>query len=114
MSRYLLCCEAVAQPDGAPVRLLFEAAFCEFGLRLAIRSDNGPPFASIGAHGYAPKFRLERPQPAQERQLLLAKPRDFCERFAARQKRQKAQERDFLETARCYFKRVNWTERFRR
>ena len=51
MSRYLLCCEAVAQPDGAHVRPLFEAAFCEFGLPLAIRSDNGPPFASIGAGG---------------------------------------------------------------
>jgi putative transposase len=51
MSRYLLRCEAVAQPDGAHVRPVFEAAFCEFGLPLAIRSDNGPPFASTGAGG---------------------------------------------------------------
>jgi transposase InsO family protein len=51
MSRYLLRCEAVARPDGAHVRPVFEAAFCEFGLPLAIRSDNGPPFASTGAGG---------------------------------------------------------------
>ena len=40
---------------------------------------------------------LERPEPAQERQLLLTEPRDFGERFAARQNRQKAQEQDFVE-----------------
>lgn len=51
MSRYLLRCEAVARPDGAHVRPVFEAAFCEFGLPQAIRSDNGPPFASVGAGG---------------------------------------------------------------
>jgi transposase InsO family protein len=51
MSRYLLRCEAVASPDGDCVRAVFEAAFCEFGLPLAIRSDNGPPFASVGAGG---------------------------------------------------------------
>ncbi|MBV9286701.1 MAG: transposase [Hyphomicrobiales bacterium] len=50
-SRYLLRCEAVAEPDGAHVREAFEAAFCEFGLPLAIRTDNGPPFASVGAGG---------------------------------------------------------------
>jgi putative transposase len=51
MSRYLLRCEAVTRPDGAHVRPVFEAAFCEFGLPQAIRSDNGPPFASVGAGG---------------------------------------------------------------
>jgi putative transposase len=51
MSRYLLRCEAVAQTDGEHVRSVFDAAFCEFGLPLAIRSDNGPPFASVGAGG---------------------------------------------------------------
>ena len=51
MSRYLLRCEAVAQPDGAHVRPAFEAAFCEFGLPFAIRTDNGPPFASVAAGG---------------------------------------------------------------
>jgi putative transposase len=51
MSRYLLRCKAVAQTDGEHVRAVFDAAFCEFGLPLAIRSDNGPPFASVGAGG---------------------------------------------------------------
>jgi putative transposase len=51
MSRYLVRCEAVAQTDGEHVRSVFDAAFCEFGLPLAIRSDNGPPFASVGAGG---------------------------------------------------------------
>ena len=51
MSRYLLRCQAVARPDGAHVRPEFDAAFCEFGLPLSIRSDNGPPFASVGAGG---------------------------------------------------------------
>jgi putative transposase len=51
MSRYLLRCQAVAQTDGEHVRPVFDAAFCEFGLPLAIRSDNGPPFASVGAGG---------------------------------------------------------------
>ena len=50
-SRYLLRCQAVARPDGAHARGVFDAAFCEFGLPLAIRSDNGPPFASVGAGG---------------------------------------------------------------
>jgi putative transposase len=51
MSRYLLRCGAVAQPDGDCVGDAFDAAFCEFGLPLAIRSDNGSPFASAGAGG---------------------------------------------------------------
>ena len=51
MSRYLLRCQAVARTDGAHVRAAFDAAFCEFGLPLSIRSDNGPPFASVGAGG---------------------------------------------------------------
>jgi putative transposase len=51
MSRYLVRCEAVAQTDGEHVRSVFDAAFYEFGLPLAIRSDNGPPFASTGVGG---------------------------------------------------------------
>ena len=50
-SRYLLRLQAVARPDGAHVRPEFEAAFCEYGRPLSIRSDNGPPFASVGAGG---------------------------------------------------------------
>jgi putative transposase len=50
-SRYLLRCQAVARPDTEHVRPIFEAAFREHGLPLAIRSDNGPPFASPGAGG---------------------------------------------------------------
>jgi transposase InsO family protein len=50
-SRYLLRCQAVARPDEENVRPIFEAAFKEHGLPLAIRSDNGPPFASVGVGG---------------------------------------------------------------
>jgi putative transposase len=49
MSRYLLRCQALDRPDGAHARPVFEAVFCEFGLPPATRSDNGPPFASVGA-----------------------------------------------------------------
>ena len=50
-SRYLLRCQTVDRPDHAHVRPVFEEAFCEFGLPQAIRSDNGPPFASTAAGG---------------------------------------------------------------
>lgn len=50
-SRYLLKCEALTAPKTNPVREQFELAFREFGLPLRIRSDNGPPFASVGAGG---------------------------------------------------------------
>ena len=50
-SRYLLCCEPVGRTVQAHVWPLFEAAFREFGLPKAVRSDNGPPFASRGAAG---------------------------------------------------------------
>jgi transposase InsO family protein/transposase-like protein len=52
-SRMLLCCEIV-KPDYAHVRPVFERVFREFGLPLAIRTDNGTPFASIGAGGLSP------------------------------------------------------------
>jgi transposase InsO family protein len=51
VSRYLLRCYAVKRTDEANVRLVFTSAFAEFGLPLAIRSDNGTPFASAGAGG---------------------------------------------------------------
>lgn len=51
VSRYLLKCEGLARPDEASVRLHMERAFYEFGLPLRIRSDNGPPFATLGVGG---------------------------------------------------------------
>ncbi len=50
-SRYLLRCQTVARPDHDHVQPVFEEAFCEFGRPWAIRSDNGPPFASTAAGG---------------------------------------------------------------
>ena len=50
-SRYLLRCQAVARGDCGHVWPILEAAFREYGLPLALRSDNGPPFASTGAGG---------------------------------------------------------------
>jgi len=50
-SRSLLRCQAVHRPDHEHVRPIFKAAFAEFGLPQAIRSDNGVPFASTGAGG---------------------------------------------------------------
>jgi transposase InsO family protein len=50
-SRYLLRCEAMTLIDEARVRPTFESAFCEFGLPQAIRTDNGPPFATVAPGG---------------------------------------------------------------
>ena len=50
-SRYLLRCQAVARADTAHVWPILEAAFREHGVPAALRSDNGPPFASTGAGG---------------------------------------------------------------
>lgn len=50
-SRYLLRCQAVEKTDFAHVRALLEATFREYGLPQAMRSDNGPPFASVGLGG---------------------------------------------------------------
>lgn len=51
VSRYLLKCESVETPDAKHVRPHFERAFREFGLPLRMRSDNGPPFATVGIGG---------------------------------------------------------------
>jgi transposase InsO family protein len=53
-SRMLLCCEVVARPDYPHVRSAMERTFREYGLPEAIRSDNGSPFASVGAGGLSP------------------------------------------------------------
>jgi transposase InsO family protein len=50
-SRYLLRCQAVEKMDTARVQAIFEAAFREFGLPVAIRTDNGAPFASHAIAG---------------------------------------------------------------
>jgi transposase InsO family protein len=49
-SRYLLACRVVS-PTAAGVDAVTDAAFREYGLPRALRSDNGPPFASTGAGG---------------------------------------------------------------
>jgi putative transposase len=53
-SRMLLCCQIVPKPNYPHVRHAFERAFREYGLPQAIRTDNGPPFASVGAGGLSP------------------------------------------------------------
>jgi transposase InsO family protein len=50
-SRYLLRCQAVEKTDTARVQAIFEAAFREYGLPEAIRTDNGAPFASAAVAG---------------------------------------------------------------
>jgi transposase InsO family protein len=49
-SRFLLGCQALEGPRHVPTRRCLELIFLEYGLPLAIRSDNGTPFAgrSIG------------------------------------------------------------------
>lgn len=53
-SRMLLCCQGLPRPDYAHVRPALEAVFREYGLPDAIRTDNGPPFASVAAAGLSP------------------------------------------------------------
>ena len=50
-SRYLLRCQAVDKTDTPRVQAIFEAAFREYGLPDAIRTDNGAPFASRAIAG---------------------------------------------------------------
>ncbi len=75
-SRYLLRCEGLTEPDGRHVEYIFDSAFREFGLPAAIRSDNGPPFASTGAGGLTAlsvwwlrlSIRLQRIEPGKPQQ----------------------------------------------
>lgn len=72
-SRLLVRCEAVREPAGDEVQRVFDSAFQEYGLPSAIRSDNGPPFASSGAGGLTPLsvwwlrlgIRVERIRPGK-------------------------------------------------
>lgn len=50
-SRYLIGLQATASTRDQDARPVFERAFREHGLPDAIRSDNGPPFASTGVTG---------------------------------------------------------------
>jgi putative transposase len=50
-SRYLLCAKLVERTDYAECRRELKRVFREYGLPRAIRSDNGAPFASVGAGG---------------------------------------------------------------
>jgi transposase InsO family protein len=50
-SRMLLCCQGLAKPDYRHTQPAFERVFREYGLPDVIRTDNGPPFASVGAGG---------------------------------------------------------------
>ncbi len=47
-SRYLLVCDGLRQPNHREARRVLEQAFREYGLPSTIRTDNGPPFASVG------------------------------------------------------------------
>jgi putative transposase len=50
-TRFLLKCEGLVKPDERAARPHFDRAFREFGLPTRMRSDNGPPFASVGIGG---------------------------------------------------------------
>jgi putative transposase len=50
-SRYLLRCQAVKKTNTDRVQAIFEAAFREYGMPQAIRTDNGAPFASRALAG---------------------------------------------------------------
>ena len=48
-SRYLLACEALLSPSIQESLPVFKECFSKYGLPQVIRSDNGSPFASLGA-----------------------------------------------------------------
>jgi transposase InsO family protein len=50
-SRYILACEGFEAIDGGTARAVFDDRFGRYGLPLAIRTDNGAPFASTGLFG---------------------------------------------------------------
>ena len=54
MSRYLLVCDPLDRPAGPEVKRSLERTFREYGIPRAIRTDNGPPFASVGLGSLSP------------------------------------------------------------
>lgn len=50
-SRYLLRCQGVRTCSFESLQPVFVGAFCEYGLPEAIRTDNGPPFATTTVGG---------------------------------------------------------------
>jgi transposase InsO family protein len=50
-SRYLLAVEGSERISGVSVKEVLTRLFLEFGLPLSVRSDNGPPFSSVGLGG---------------------------------------------------------------
>ncbi len=50
-TRYLLTCHGLLSTQGHGARRIFDRAFRTYGLPLAIRTDNGVPFATTGIHG---------------------------------------------------------------
>ena len=50
-SRYLLRCQVVRHADEVSVWPVLVAAFREYGLPAALRTDNGPPFGSVAVGG---------------------------------------------------------------
>ena len=75
-SRYLLRCCAVKRTDGEHAWAVFEAAFREFGLPEAIRTDTRSPFASRAPGGLSQLSMLwlrlghERIEPGQPQQAF--------------------------------------------
>ena len=50
-SRFLLTCHGLLSTETLTAKPIFERAFREYGLPLAIRTDNGVPFATQAMHG---------------------------------------------------------------
>jgi len=50
-TRFLLTCHGLLSTETATARPVFERAFREYGLPVAIRTDNGVPFATLAIHG---------------------------------------------------------------
>jgi putative transposase len=50
-TRFLLTCHGLLSTETATARPVFERAFREYGLPVAMRTDNGVPFATLAIHG---------------------------------------------------------------